>query len=497
VSDDSTIAPPLPHSLEAERAILGAILLGGSGVDEAIAKLRGDDFFIPRHRIIFRHLKEFREKSLPTNDPVLLYESLRSGGELEGAGGIAYVSQLPDGLPRCSNLDHYIEIIVLKTQLRRRASVAQRILDLALSANGNVAEVLKDISILSVPLIEEVGQKRKLKFMSGAELAASTDEVVDWIMPGYVARGAISEIGAKVKAGKTTLIAALVRAAADGADFLGRPTLKTSTVYLTEQPAVSFRQTIKRAGLLGRHDFHFLLRSDVPPMAWSEVVAAAVDECERIGAKLLIIDTLPQFAELPGDAENNSGDALAAMQPLQRAAARGLGVVTVRHDRKAGGDVGDSGRGSSAFAGVSDIVISLRRPEGTGKQNVRVLKARSRFSETPAELVIDLTESGYVALGDSPYRALQDAKEAILAEAPSSEPKAMTVMELAKIVHVPRTTLLRGLEDLVAEGKLTRFGQGKRASPFQYFRAEIHFCPTSSIEGQKGNTNKTSGKCPG
>jgi predicted ATP-dependent serine protease len=326
--------------------------------------------------------------------------------------------------------------------------------------------------------------------MSGAELAASTEETVEWIMPGYVARGAISEIGAKVKAGKTTLIAALVCAAADGTDFLGFPTVKTSTVYLTEQPAVSFRQTLARAGLLGRSDFHLLLRSDVPKMSWPDVVGGAVEECKRVGAKLLVIDTLPQFAGLPGDSENNSGDALAAMQPLQQAAALGIAIVWVRHDRKAGGEVGDSGRGSSAFGGVSDILISLRSPEGNANKNIRILKAKSRFSETPSELVIELTENGFVSLGDSQHGALKNAKELIVAAVPASEGEALTVKQLAKTVGIARTTLQRGLEELVDEGKLGRVGTGNRASAFRYFLPKNDFCPTSSIRGQKENTNK-------
>jgi hypothetical protein len=490
MSDNSFVAPALPHSVEAERAVLGAILLGGIGTEAAVSRIQPTDFFIPHHQVIFRNMRELRETGFPTNDLVLLYELLRSRGELETAGGIAYMSQLPEELPRPNHLEHYIDIVVQKSRLRERARIAEMVRDKALNANGNAVDVLREISLLSAPLREEVGQRRKLRFMSGAELAAATDEEVEWIVPGYVACGAITEISAKVKAGKTTLIAAFVRAAAEGTDFLGRRTLQTSTVYLTEQPAVSFRQTVERAGLLGRSDFHILLRSDVPQMPWPEVVAAAVEECKRVGARVLVVDTLPQFAGLPGDAENNSGDALEAMQPLQHAAAQELAVVAVRHDRKAGGDVGDSGRGSTAFAGASDIVISLRNPEGKTSKNVRVPKAKSRFSETPSELVIELTERGFVALDDFQFGALKGAKEAILAAVPSSEAEAMTVKELAIVVDVPRTTLQRGLEELFAEGGLTRLGNGKRASPFRYFLQGNRFCPTSSIKGHKETINE-------
>ena len=108
----------------------------------------------------------------------------------------------------------------------------------------------------------------------------------------------------------------------------------------------------------------------------------------------LVVDTLPQFAGLKGDSENNSGDALSAVEPLLQAAADGIGIIIVRHERKAGGRSGDSGRGSSAFAGAVDIVLSLRKPEGNSRKTQRVLQALSRFSETPTELLIDLHRDG-------------------------------------------------------------------------------------------------------
>src|ERR1700751_5262060 len=94
----------------------------------------------------------------------------------------------------------------------------------------------------------------------------------------------------------------------------------------------------------------------------------------------VVVDTLPQFACLKGDSENNAGDALAAMHPLLRAAADGIGVILTRHERKSGGEVGDSGRGSTALAGAVDIVLSLRRPEGNANKTHRLLQALSRFS---------------------------------------------------------------------------------------------------------------------
>jgi len=113
------------------------------------------------------------------------------------------------------------------------------------------------------------------------------------------------------------------------------------------------------------------------------------------------------------------------MQPLQEVAATyNLAIIIVRHERKSGGQVGDSGRGSSAFAGAVDIIVSIRRVEGNIRPTIRELHALSRFDETPDVLVVELTEDdGYRALGDKAAVAESEAREAILEAAPPPRPR--------------------------------------------------------------------------
>jgi hypothetical protein len=85
--------------------------------------------------------------------------------------------------------------------------------------------------------------------------------------------------------------------------------------------------------------------------SWQSIMENAVAKCGEVGARVLVVDTISQFAQLAGDKENNAGDVLEVYRPLQEAAAKGLAVISVRHERKSGGDVANAGRGSSAFAG--------------------------------------------------------------------------------------------------------------------------------------------------
>jgi hypothetical protein len=179
-----------------------------------------------------------------------------------------------------------------------------------------------------------------------------------------------------------------------------------------------------------------------------------------------VVDTLSRFAGIHGDGENNAGEAEAAMAPLQLAAADGLGVVVVRHERKAGGDVGDSGRGSTAFGGAVDIVMAIRRRGGNAVPNSRVIQSLSRFDETPDSLVVELTDSKYSVLGDSTAADRSDSQADVVrwvAERPGS-----TIDDLVATGHRGRTRLQGELEQLESDGRLRRTGEGKRGDPYRY-----------------------------
>jgi hypothetical protein len=147
--------------------------------------------------------------------------------------------------------------------------------------------------------------------------------------------------------------------------------------------------------------------------------------------------------------------------------------------------VGDATRGSSALPGAADVVLSLRRPEGNSRKSLRVLQSLSRFSETPEELVIELTDEGYIPLGEKADVALQEARKAILVTAPASEADAITLNELCTAANTTRPTGQRALTELVLNGKIQRLGAGKRGNPFRFFKPEKVSAQTSPVYEQK------------
>jgi predicted transcriptional regulator len=203
------------------------------------------------------------------------------------------------------------------------------------------------------------------------------------------------------------------------------------------------------------------------------VAQAAADKAVEFGADVLVVDTLGQFAGIRGDSENSAGAAQEAMQPLQEAAARGLAVVITRHERKGGGEVGESARGSSAFGGAVDIIMSVRRHQGEARPTVRVIEALSRFDETPDKLVVELTDEGYRSLGDASAFAEREAMSAIVELLPAKPENAMTTAEVVdklKEQDVKRTVATEALAKLTTAGTIRRIGEGKRNSPYRYYK---------------------------
>ena len=260
--------------------------------------------------------------------------------------------------------------------------------------------------------------RTEFPFRTAADLSAVAANTVEWIAP-FVAAGAITDAIGKVKvAGKTTFFTHLAAAVVRGKEFLGVKTTRTPVVYLTEQAHASFFQALNRAGLVGHPDFVFLSWTEVMGKPWPDVADAAVRECKKRGAKLLVVDTIAPFAGLSGATENDSGHALEAMKPLQIATAAGIGVVIIQHERKGGGELGEAGRGSTAFAGAADILLSISRRKGANQNNLREIHSISRFGEEPPMLV-ELTDNGYVSHGNVRPIATERASALILEAIPA------------------------------------------------------------------------------
>ena len=117
MATDSTLERPLPNNLDAERSILGAILVDNHALNAAIESVKVEDFFLPQHRHVFKQMIALGEAQQGI-DLVTLTEELHRRGELDAAGGAPYLASLVDGVPRVSNVEHYARIVKEKAMLR-------------------------------------------------------------------------------------------------------------------------------------------------------------------------------------------------------------------------------------------------------------------------------------------------------------------------------------------------------------------------------------------
>jgi len=151
---DLTLDRGLPQSIEAERSILGAILLENSLLNQAVELLKPDDFYLAKHRLIFEQMLGLSEKSRAI-DFLTLTEELENAGHLETVGGRSVVSSLIDGVPKLSNLEYYARIVREKATLRKLIKRGHEIINSCYDQQDDVDQILDTAEKAIFDLAEE------------------------------------------------------------------------------------------------------------------------------------------------------------------------------------------------------------------------------------------------------------------------------------------------------------------------------------------------------
>ena len=144
MSEPDSSAPverSLPHNLEAERSVLGAILIHNDAFNQAAEHLDSEDFFRDAHRRVFDKMVNLNERG-DAIDLVTLKDELGRSGDLDAVGGPAYIASLVDGVPRSTNVEYYAQIVKEKATLRNLIFSANRILDTAYNAQEDADALL-------------------------------------------------------------------------------------------------------------------------------------------------------------------------------------------------------------------------------------------------------------------------------------------------------------------------------------------------------------------
>src|SRR5919206_1479861 len=165
----------LPHNLEAERSVLGAILLHNDAFNLAAEAIDAHDFFRDAHRRIFDKMVALAERG-GAIDLVTLKEELGRSGDLDEVGGPAYIAALVDGVPRSTNVEHYARIIKEKATLRNLIFSANKIVASAYDAEEE-ADLILDQAEHAIFAIAD--KKVRDGFVSLRDLAQGSLETIE------------------------------------------------------------------------------------------------------------------------------------------------------------------------------------------------------------------------------------------------------------------------------------------------------------------------------
>lgn len=285
---DFTLEKSLPSNVEAERMILGVILLDNMTVNQAVEVLKPDDFFLPSHRRIFDKMIKLYEQGQGI-DPLTLQEELRRAGELEAVGGPAYIASLFDGVPRFSNIQSYTKIVKGKSLLRKLIAASNQTMQMAFDDEEEPEEILDRAERLILSIAEDrikqgfahIGEVAE-KQLHVIEETSSRGQLITGIATGFtdldymtsgMQRGDLVIVAARPSMGKTAFALNIAQNAALGQDSSGRLhedrekavigvfSLEMSKEQLVQRLMCSQAQVDAhrlRSGMLGKEDWRRL-----------------------------------------------------------------------------------------------------------------------------------------------------------------------------------------------------------------------------------------------
>src|SRR3989475_10225763 len=415
----------LPANVDAERSILGAILLDNFSYNQAAEHLRADDFSLDSHRRIYSRMIDLAESSRPI-DMITLIEELDRHKDLQSVGDVGYVSSLTDGVPDRPSIEHYVKIVRDKALLRGLISAASTAIARASDQSDAAEDVLSDAEAAIFQLSEKrIGRG----FMGVQEIVRESFGSVDALlqrgqritglathytdldeMTSGLQRSDLVIIAARPSMGKTAFAMNIAEnAAIEDQKVVGMFSLEMSREALLLRLLCSKARVDShkmRTGSLWRDDMHKVVRAmeelaqapifidDTPGISLSEMRAKARRLQQSQGAlDLIIVDYLQLMSGGSRRYENRTQEVSAISRGL-KALAKELKVPVValsqlsRAPESRGGDhrpqLADL-RESGSIEQDADVVAFIFReevykpdePELEGKAELIIAKQRN------------------------------------------------------------------------------------------------------------------------
>jgi len=163
-----------PHSLEAEKTVLGGILVNNENLNVVLSIISPEDFYKEANRKVIEKIILLVDKGLPV-DLLSLTEELQKAGTIEDVGGASYLSSLMDGVPKSLNIEYYAQIIKEKSLLRRLILSSAKIISSSYEQKEDADELLNEAQ---AAIIEVAEQRIKPGFVAISALTEPTLEMI-------------------------------------------------------------------------------------------------------------------------------------------------------------------------------------------------------------------------------------------------------------------------------------------------------------------------------
>lgn len=461
---------PPPHNADAEKALLGGLLL----VNDAFADvpdLEAGDFYSEAHRLVFEAAKFLVDSGRPA-DAVTVAEELARRGQLADVGGPVFLGDLLESVPHAAHSVRYAEIVLDYAAKRAAMYAARKLADLATDPQTTSTDLAAHFSEAADSFrfpIDTIGDRNEFLAVPISQLGES--EPVDWLWGGWLARAFSTLFVGYPKAGKTTLLTHLLKASAAGGEIAG-PIGLARCLVVSEEGETHWKLRRDKLGLAD--NVAVVNRPFIkgrPSLAeWNDLIASLARQVRDCGFDLVVIDTLGNLA--PQYKTNDDAETVSILAPLQQIMEAGAALLLIHHAGKSDVGEGKAARGSSALTGWVDIIAELRRYDaGRLEDNRRRLRGYGRFEETPHELVIELADGTYTTVGSTADARTADHRDVLLSILQDAD-GALTVEQVAERhpadVSPSRKVIRRELESGATAGLWPREGKGVKGDPHVY-----------------------------
>jgi replicative DNA helicase len=430
-----------PHSVEAEQAVLGGVMLDNTSWDKAIELVRGKDFYLKEHQIIFEQLESLSRRNHPF-DVITVVEELKASGKLVEAGGESYIFQLAQNTPSAANINAYGNIVRERSVLRQLISVSGEVADLAFYPEGRSSKEILDQAESKIFKIAE-SHTRGQGPLDISSLVAKVSERIDHLyhsdeaatglisgfndldqMTSGFQKGDLIIIAGRPSMGKTTF-------AMNIAEYAAIQNKKPILIFSMEMPGESL--AMRMISSLGRLDQHRVRTGKLQDPDWPRLTSAIsmlaeaplfIDDSASLSPSeirararrltrakgplgLIVIDYM-QMMQIPGFRENRTSEITEISRAL-KILAKELDVpvlalsqlnrsLELRHDRRPMmSDLRESGaieqdadlilfiyrdevyNESSQDKGIAEIIVGKHRNGPIGKVRLTFLGQYTRF----------------------------------------------------------------------------------------------------------------------